>query len=85
MCYLIKVGRCRLTVSKPMLKAPGLQRLNLKCDELPSNLAFNFNLRRYSKGWENQPTRCTECKNAKKARFGEEQGGRDRWIVLATS
>ena len=24
-----------------------------------------------SKGWENQPTRCTECKNAKKARFGE--------------
>ena len=23
------------------------------------------------KGWENQPTRCVECKNAKKARFGE--------------
>ena len=24
-----------------------------------------------SKGWENQPARCVECKNAKKARFGE--------------
>jgi hypothetical protein len=25
-----KVGRCRLTVSKPILKAPGTKRLKLK-------------------------------------------------------
>jgi hypothetical protein len=43
-------GRCRLTVSKPVLKAKRLrfQRLKLECDELLSNLAFNFNLRRYT-------------------------------------
>ena len=32
---------------KPMLKAPGTKRLKLKCDEMPSNIAFKFNLRRY--------------------------------------
>jgi hypothetical protein len=34
-----------------MLKAPGTKytkRLKLKCDELLSNVAFNFNLRRYT-------------------------------------
>jgi hypothetical protein len=31
---------------KPTLKAPGTLRLNLKSDELLSNVAFNFNLRR---------------------------------------
>jgi len=30
---------------KPTLKASGSERLNLKCDDLLSNLAFNFNLR----------------------------------------
>jgi len=35
---------------KPMLKGPGAKRLKLKPDELLSNLAFNFNLRRYNKG-----------------------------------
>ena len=39
----ISVGRCRLTASKPVLKA----RLKRKCDEPLSNFAFNFNLRRY--------------------------------------
>jgi hypothetical protein len=34
----------------PVLKAPGTERLNLKCDELLSNFAFKFNLRRYSRG-----------------------------------
>ena len=29
------------------LKAPGSERLKLKCDKLHSNFAFNFNLRRY--------------------------------------
>ena len=33
---------------KPTLKAPGTKRLKLKCDEPLSNVAFNFNLRRYS-------------------------------------
>ena len=32
----------------PMLKPPGTQRLKLKHDEVPSNFAFNFNLRRYT-------------------------------------
>jgi hypothetical protein len=35
---------------KPRLKAPGHTRLKLKCDELLSNFAFNFNLRRYNEG-----------------------------------
>jgi hypothetical protein len=33
----------------PTLKAPGCKRLKLKCDELLSNFAFKFNLRRYIK------------------------------------
>jgi len=37
---------------KPILKAPGTKRLKLKYDQLLSNLAFNFNLRRYIKGLE---------------------------------
>jgi len=32
---------------KPKLKPPGTKRLKLKCDESLSNLAFNFNLRRF--------------------------------------
>jgi hypothetical protein len=39
---------CRLTVSKPVLKAPMPQRLKLQYDEVLSNFAFNFNLRRYN-------------------------------------
>jgi hypothetical protein len=31
------VGRCRLTLSKPTLKAPGTKRLSLECDEPLSN------------------------------------------------
>jgi hypothetical protein len=34
---------------KPTLKASGTKRLKLKCEELLSDTAFNFNLRRYSK------------------------------------
>jgi len=36
---------------KPTLIAPGSKRLKLKYDKLLSNLAFNFNLRRYIKVW----------------------------------
>jgi hypothetical protein len=34
---------------KPTLKPPGSKRLNLKCADLVSSFAFNFNLRRYIK------------------------------------
>jgi hypothetical protein len=34
----------------PTLKAPGTKRLKLKYDELVSNFAFKFNLRRYTMG-----------------------------------
>jgi hypothetical protein len=33
---------------KPTLKPPGSTGLKVKCDVLASNLAFKFNLRRYS-------------------------------------
>jgi predicted metal-binding membrane protein len=33
---------------KPTSKAPGSERLILKCDDLLSNFALNINLRRYS-------------------------------------
>ena len=46
------VGWCRLTASKPVLKAKRLwfQRLKLYYDETLSNFAFNFNLGRYTTG-----------------------------------
>jgi hypothetical protein len=43
-----QVGRCRLTLSKPKLKAPGTERLKLEYDEPLSSFAFTFNLRRYT-------------------------------------
>jgi hypothetical protein len=39
-----------LTVSNPTLKGPGAKHLTLKSDELLSNFAFKFNLRRYIEG-----------------------------------
>jgi len=33
----------------PKLKPPGAQRLKLRCVTLPSNSAFKFNMRRYTK------------------------------------
>jgi hypothetical protein len=41
-------GRCRLTVSKPVLKAPTVSARKLQHDEPVSNFAFNFNLRCYT-------------------------------------
>jgi hypothetical protein len=35
---------------KPTLESTGCKRLKLKCDEPLSNFAFNFSLRRYTKG-----------------------------------
>ena len=35
---------------KLKLKSPGTKRLKLKYDEQPSNFAFKFKLRRFSKG-----------------------------------
>jgi hypothetical protein len=34
---------------KPTLKAPGIKRLQLKCDEPLSIIAFNLKMRRYTK------------------------------------
>ena len=34
---------------KPTVKAPGTKRLKLNCDAPLSNVAFNFELRRYTK------------------------------------
>jgi len=44
------VGRCRLTLSKPVLRAQRLwfQCLKLQYDEQLSSFAFSFNLRRYN-------------------------------------
>ena len=44
-----KVGRCRLPVSKPELKARLVSALKLRCDESLSNVAFKLNVRRYNK------------------------------------
>jgi hypothetical protein len=40
---------------KPTLKAPGTKRLKLNYDELLSNFAFKFNLRRYDVGGAQVP------------------------------
>ena len=48
---MLRQGRAvQVDPMKPMLKAPGITRLKLQHDEPPSRFAFNFNLRRYSKG-----------------------------------
>jgi hypothetical protein len=58
---------------KPTLKAPGSQRLILRCDELLSSFAYNFNLRRYN----SVPGACTGPPPF--------PGGRACHILLATS
>jgi len=40
----------RVDLMKSTLKAPGSQRLILRCDDLLSKLAFNFNLCHHSEG-----------------------------------
>ena len=42
------VSRCRLTLSNPVLKAPGIKLLKLKYGKPLSKFAFKFNLRRYN-------------------------------------
>ena len=42
------VGRCRLTVSNPVLKAVWFQRLKVNYHQLFSTVAFNIILRRYT-------------------------------------
>ena len=45
----VQGGAVKVDPIKPKLKAPGTKRLKLKCDEQLSNVAFNFNVRRYNK------------------------------------
>jgi hypothetical protein len=59
-----EVGRCRLTVSKHVLNAPTwFQRSNLKYDEMLSNCAFKFNLRRYTEGKRHYAKELSEKRN----------------------
>jgi len=44
---LLAVRRCRLTVSKPELKAHTVSGPETVCDKLLESFAFKFNLRRY--------------------------------------
>ena len=43
-----EVGRCRLTLSRPVLRAHTASVTLTVCDEVLSNVAFKFNLRRYT-------------------------------------
>jgi len=43
----------------PTLKAPESERLKVKCGDLFSYFAFNFDLRRYNEG----DATCTHCGN----------------------
>jgi hypothetical protein len=59
------------------LAKPEGEDITLNCRDCNAEFQFSAGEQEFyqSKGWDNQPTRCTECKNAKKARFGEEAGG----------
>jgi hypothetical protein len=47
---------------KPASKATGTERLKLRYDELLSNVAFNFKLRRYPSGaGTSPPAKCAAC------------------------
>jgi hypothetical protein len=50
----------QLDPMQPTLKAPISKRLKLTYDDLLSNFAFKFNLRRYAGGWPGAPcaSRC---------------------------
>jgi hypothetical protein len=69
-----KVGQCRLTI-KPMLKAPETKRLKLKSDELLSNFAFKFNMRRSSKAGGKGAPKLMPRKRADKGGGGKEKEG----------
>ena len=59
------VGRCRFTVSKPVLKAPLVSALETKKnDKLLSNFAFNRNLRHYNVGdtFRTRPSMVGRCR-----------------------
>ena len=69
-----EVGRRRMALSNPRLKAPGTERLELNYDEPPSNLAFKFKLRRYNEvgdPWRKRPDprRRSEAFISKEYRF----------------
>jgi hypothetical protein len=44
---------------KPMLKLPGTTRLKLGYEEPPSDSAFKFNLRRYTRASWSSASKCT--------------------------
>ena len=52
------VGRCKLNSVEACVERDSFQRLKLKCGELLSIFAFNFNLRRYTKEVITKVGRC---------------------------
>ena len=57
---------------KPVLKAPGTYLLQLQYDEPPSNFAFKFNLRHYSKGVFSKLPMLRQLWNERRAENGDE-------------
>eukprot|EP00961_Rhodomonas_salina_P068999 926414-Rhodomonas_salina.2 len=55
----------------------GLEDENLECRDCGAEFVFTVGEQEFfiSKGFDNKPTRCAECKAAKKARFDGEGGG----------
>jgi hypothetical protein len=53
-----EVRWCRLTPFKTTLKTPGTKRLKPEYEELISNFAFKFNLRRYTEAGESEVGRA---------------------------
>jgi hypothetical protein len=66
------LGRAvQVAAIKPMVKAPGMKRLNPTCDELLSNFALYHNLRRYNKVVSSEET--AECPGALRRRSRRHQ------------
>jgi uncharacterized Zn-finger protein len=57
----------RVHPMRPTLTVPGSKRLKLKCDELPSSFAFNFDLRRHTKEHITESILTLACPRCKQA------------------
>ena len=74
----VKPGRVvQVDPVKPVLKAPGSMLLKLRCDGPLSNVAFNFNLRRYSLASARRSVRTRSLtRGAGRGRWRRSCGGR---------
>jgi len=78
-----KVGQFKLTGSKPVLKAPMVSALDTINDESLSNLAFKFNLRRYTKAKEKQAAGGGRVQVGAGMRGGNNGGGGSRMEAMS--